>query len=171
MPGTEAGHDASRKARRLLASHWDTMIRPARSADADWARAVVRRAYALYVPRMGKEPAPMLADYGALIAAGEVYVLEDAGAPAALIVIYPKEDALFIENIAADPSAQRKGHGRTLLAFAEREAQRLGLKFLRLYTNAAMTENLTYYPSLGFRETERREEDGYKRVFFEKRVE
>ena len=28
-----------------------------------------------------------------------------------------------------------------------------------------------YYPGRGFRETERREEDGYKRVFFEKRVE
>lgn len=147
------------------------MIRPARAADADWARALVRRAYALYVPRMGKEPAPMLADYGALIAAGEVHVLEDAGAPAALIVIYPKDDALFLENIAVDPAAQGKGHGRALIAFAEREAQRLGLKFLRLYTHIRMTENLTYYPSLGFRETERREEDGYSRVFFEKRVE
>src|ERR1051326_5047539 len=147
------------------------MIRPAHANDAEWARALVRRAYALYVPRMGKEPAPMLADYGALITAGEGYVLEDAGVPGGLIGIYPKEDALFIENTAVDPSAQRKGHGRTLLAFAEREAQRLGLKFLRLYTNAAMTEILTYYPRLGFSETERREEDGYKRVFFEKRVE
>lgn len=147
------------------------MIRPARSTDADWARALARRAYALYVPRMGKEPAPMLADYGAQIAAGEVHVLEDGGRCAALIVIYPKNDALFIENIAVDPAAQRKGYGRTLIAFAEREAQRLGLKFLRLYTNARMTENLAYYPALGFRETERREEDGYSRVFFEKRVE
>ena len=146
------------------------MIRPAHPADADWARALVRRAYALYVPRMGKEPAPMLADYAALIASGEVHVLEDAGAPTGLIVIYPKDDALFIENIAVDPAARGKGHGRTLIAFAEREALRLGLKFMRLYTNAHMTENLTYYPSLGFRETERREEDGYKRVFFEKRV-
>ena len=145
------------------------MIRPARPADADWARTLVRRAYALYVPRMGKEPAPMLADYAALIAAGEVHVLED-DRPMALIVIYPKEDALFIENIAVDPGAQGKGHGRALLAFAEREARRLGLNFLRLYTNARMTENLAYYPSLGFRETERRQEDGYKRVFFEKRV-
>jgi hypothetical protein len=33
-----------------------------------------------------------------------------------------------------------------------------------------MTENLAYYPRLGFRETDRREEDGYRRVFFEKRV-
>jgi ribosomal protein S18 acetylase RimI-like enzyme len=146
------------------------VIRPARLTDADWARALVRRAYALYVPRMGKEPAPMLADYGALIAAGEVHVLEDGGAPVALIVLRAHGDALFIENIAVDPAAQRKGHGRALLAFAEAEARRLGLTALRLYTNAAMIENLGYYPRLGFRETDRREEEGYKRVFFEKRV-
>lgn len=146
------------------------MIRPARPDEAFWVRALVRRAYALYIPRMGKEPAPMLADYGALIASGQVYVLEENGEAVALIVIYPKDDALFIENIAVDPVAQGKGHGRALLAFAEAEARRLGLKALRLYTNAAMTENLAFYPGRGFRETERREEDGYKRVFFEKPV-
>lgn len=146
------------------------MIRPARPDEAFWVRALVRRAYAPYIPRMGKEPAPMLADYGALIAWGQVHVLEENGEAVALIVIYPKDDALFIENIAVDPVAQGKGHGRALLAFAEAEARRLGLKALRLYTNAAMTENLAFYPGRGFRETERREEDGYKRVFFEKPV-
>jgi len=146
------------------------MIRAGRREDGDWARALVRRAYALYVPRMGQEPAPMLADYGALIEAGELQVLEEAGDPVALIVLRRDEDAIFVENIAVDPQVQRKGDGRALLAFAEAEARRLGLTTIRLYTNAAMTENLTYYPSLGFRETERREEDGYKRVFFEKRV-
>ena len=144
------------------------MIRPAHPADADWARALVRRAYALYVPRMGQEPAPMLADYGALIEEGEVRVLEEDSKPVALIVLRPDGDALFVENIAVDPEAQRKGHGRMLLAFAEREARRLGLTAIRLYTNAAMIENLSYYPRLGFRETDRREEEGYKRVFFEK---
>jgi len=97
-------------------------------------------------------------------------VLEEAGEPVALIVLRPEEDAIFVENIAVDPAAQRKGHGRALLAFAEDEARRLGLSAIRLYTNAAMTENLAYYPRLGFRETDRREEDGYNRVFFEKRV-
>ena len=145
-------------------------IRPARREESHWARALVRRAYALYVPRMGQEPAPMLADYSALIEAGELQVLEEAGSPVALVVLRPEEDALFVENIAVDPVAQRKGHGRALLAFAEDEALRLGLKAVRLYTNAAMTENLAYYPRLGFRETDRREEDGYNRVFFEKRV-
>jgi ribosomal protein S18 acetylase RimI-like enzyme len=146
------------------------MIRAARREDADWARALVRRAYALYVPRMGQEPAPMLADYAALIDAGELQVLEEAGEPVALIVLRRDEDAIFVENIAVDPLAQRNGHGRTLLGFAEDEARRLGLVAIRLYTNAAMTENLAYYPRLGFRETDRREEDGYNRVFFEKRV-
>ena len=146
------------------------MIRAGRREDADWARALVRRAYALYVPRMGQEPAPMLADYAALIDAGELQVLEEAGSPVALIVLRRDEDAIFVENIAVDPQVQHKGHGRALLAFAEDEARRLGLTAIRLYTNAAMTENLAYYPRLGFRETDRREEDGYSRVFFEKRV-
>lgn len=146
-------------------------IRPARREEAEWVKALVRRAYALYVPRMGQEPAPMLADYGALIEAGELKLLEEAGRPVALIVLRPEDDALFVENIAVDPQAQGKGYGRALLAFAEDEARRLGLTAIRLYTNAAMTENLAYYPRLGFRETDRREEDGYNRVFFEKRVE
>ena len=146
------------------------MIRPARPDEATWVRALVRRAYTLYIPRMGKEPAPMLADYGTLIAAGQVHVLEEGREAIAAIVIYPKDDALFIENIAVDPIAQGKGYGRALLDFAEQEARRLGLEALRLYTNAAMTENLAYYPGRGFRETGRREEEGYKRVFFEKRV-
>jgi ribosomal protein S18 acetylase RimI-like enzyme len=146
------------------------MIRAARPEESHWARALVRRAYALYVPRMGQEPAPMLADYAALIDGGELQVLEEAGSPVALIVLRPDADAIFVENIAVDPQAQGKGHGRALLAFAEDKARRLGLTAIRLYTNAAMTENLAYYPRLGFRETDRREEDGYKRVFFEKRV-
>jgi hypothetical protein len=37
---------------------------------------------------------------------------------------------------------------------------------LRLYTNEAMTENLTYYPHHGFIETHRATQDGYRRVFF-----
>ena len=39
---------------------------------------------------------------------------------------------------------------------------------MRLYTNARMTENLSLYPHLGYVEVERREEDGFDRVFFEK---
>ena len=39
-----------------------------------------------------------------------------------------------------------------------------------LYTNAAMRENLSLYPRLGWVETDRRTEDGFERVYFEKPV-
>jgi hypothetical protein len=56
------------------------------------------------------------------------------------------------------------------MAFAEARAHALGLGVLRLYTNAAMSENLRFYPALGYRETGRRRQEGFDRVFFEKRL-
>lgn len=41
---------------------------------------------------------------------------------------------------------------------------------MELYTNAKMTENLTLYARLGWRETDRRTEQGFERVYFEKAV-
>ena len=55
----------------------DRSIRPAEPGDAAAVRDLVRAAYASYVERIGKEPAPMLEeDYAALIRAGEVWVLD-----------------------------------------------------------------------------------------------
>jgi hypothetical protein len=45
-----------------------------------------------------------------------------------------------------------------------REARRLRLPALRLYTNVAMTENLSLYARLGFVETHRVAESGLDRV-------
>ena len=56
------------------------------------------------------------------------------------------------------------------MAFAEARARALGLSELRLYTNAAMTENLVLYPRLGYLEDGRAERDGFARVFFSKRL-
>ncbi len=52
----------------------------------------------------------------------------------------------------------------------EREALEHGLTEIRLYTNALMTENLAWYPRLGYEETGRRMEDGFDRVYFRKPV-
>jgi hypothetical protein len=56
-------------------------------------------------------------------------------------------------------------------AVAEDEvAVRLGLRRVHLYTNAKMTANLSIYPRLGYVEIDRRSEDGFDRVYFEKRL-
>ena len=75
---------------------------------------------------------------------------------------------LLVENVAVARSAQGRGLGRRLLEHAEDQALRLGLPETRLYTNAAMTENLAIYPRLGYAEVNRRTEDGFDRVYFRK---
>jgi hypothetical protein len=45
------------------------------------------------------------------------------------------------------------------------EAGRRRLPAIRLYTNAAMTENLSIYAHMGFVETHRAVEKGFNRVY------
>lgn len=144
--------------------------RRARPEEAETIRALVRAAYAAYVPRIGREPGPMTDDYAARIAHGEAWILEQDGAPVGVLVLEDRPGALQLDNIAIAPAAQGKGIGRRLIAFAEAEARRRGRALLTLYTHEKMTENLAMYPRLGFTETHRAEQAGFRRVFFEKRL-
>ncbi len=56
------------------------------------------------------------------------------------------------------------------MAFAEEHARTEGLAEVVLYTNERMTENLRFYPALGFTETGRGVQDGFARVFYRKAV-
>jgi ribosomal protein S18 acetylase RimI-like enzyme len=145
------------------------MIRRARPADRAAVEAIVNAAYAAYIERIGKKPGPMLDDYGPLIEAGAVSVVEQpAGVIAALVVLVEKPGHLLLDNIAVDPQRQGQGLGRRLVAFAESEARRRGHDELRLYTHLTMTENIALYRHLGFVETGRGYEAGYDRVFMTK---
>jgi N-acetylglutamate synthase-like GNAT family acetyltransferase len=145
-------------------------IRPARPDDIRSVRLLVRDAYAVYVPRIGREPAPMRADYEALVAEGAVWVPLDEGAIVGVLVLRPQPDGLLLENVAVAPAWQGRGVGRVLMAFAEQRAAELRLPKVRLYTNALMTENLSFYPALGYLEVDRRHDEGFNRVFFEKDI-
>ena len=144
------------------------LIRRAVTDDVQLIHALVQAAYAIYVPRIGREPAPMAADYDALVASGETWVAESDDRLAGVLVIRTIGDELFLENVAVDPRCQSRGIGKALISFAEDHAQTLGLAAVTLYTNEAMTENLRLYTALGFVETGRRVQDGYRRVFFRK---
>lgn len=133
-------------------------------------RDLVRAAYALYVPRIGREPAPMTDDYAARIAAGEAWVVEENGTLLAVLVLENFPDSLQLDNIAIAPAAQGKGLGRALVAFTEEEARRRGYAKVTLYTNEKMVENLALYPHLGFVETHRSRQSGFARVFMAKDV-
>jgi hypothetical protein len=55
------------------------MIRGARADEVAWVAATIAAAFAPYIPRIGRPPAPMTADHAALVTAGEVHVLEERG--------------------------------------------------------------------------------------------
>jgi ribosomal protein S18 acetylase RimI-like enzyme len=146
-------------------------IREARAADARRIGEIARAAYRKYVPRIGREPAPMSADFAAEIAAGRVVVVEADGVVVGYMVGWPQADGYFIDNIAVDPAAQGRGLGRQLIDQAARAARRHSLAALRLYTNVAMSENLALYRRMGFVETHRAIEDGFSRVFMRRDLE
>jgi ribosomal protein S18 acetylase RimI-like enzyme len=143
-------------------------LRRATAGDLPAIKAVIDAAYAKYLTRMDKRPAPMLRDYGPSVTDGTTWV---TGSPVtAVLTLYPREDHLYVENVAIDPSAQGRGLGRALMTFAEQEAARRGLTRMALVTHEVMTENQAIYTRLGYTEVDRRAEDGYRRIFMEKRL-
>jgi GNAT superfamily N-acetyltransferase len=145
-------------------------IRRATAAEAPAVAALVQRAYAPWVPVIGRRPAPMDDDYTAHVAAGEVFVLDRDGAIAAVLVLQDRPGHLWLDNVAVEPALQGQGLGRALLTFVEEEAWRRGLPEIRLLTHQRMDANIALYARAGYAETERRTEDGFDRVFMTRRM-
>lgn len=145
-------------------------IRKAVMSDHDLVKTCARRAYGIYVDRIGREPAPMVADFEAAIKAGHLHVLAGDDFVKGFVVFYPRDDHIQIENVAVTPEFQGKGIGRRLVAYVEHYARDTGIGAVELYTNQKMTENLTFYPRIGYEETGRRVQDGFQRVFFRKEL-
>lgn len=143
-------------------------LRPAEDRDLAAVTAIVGAAYSPYVARMGKKPGPMLDDYAGLISAGRVTVLDTAGEIVGLVVLLSEADAMLLDNVAVAPHAHGRGFGRMLIDFAEASARRAGYTTIRLYTHEVMVENARLYALLGYVETGRREERGYRRIYMEK---
>lgn len=144
------------------------VIRKASPADLDQIKACAVAAYTRYTERIGKRPAPMVADFGAAIEAESLYVIETGTQICGFVVFYACNDYLHLENVAVDPRFQGHGLGMKLIEFVEQQARGGGYGSVELYTNVKMTENLGLYPRLGYVEFDRRIEDGFDRIYFRK---
>lgn len=147
---------------------WEVV--PAEADDVAAIEALVRAAYEPYVERIGAKPGPLLGDYGAIVADGRATVVRRHGVVVALLVMSVHTDHVLVENVAVAESERGSGLGGRLLDLADERAREAGVGEVRLYTNAAMTENLAYYPRRGFHETGRRVDGVYSRVFFARPV-
>ena len=105
----------------------------------------------------------MTADYAALIANAEVWIMRGAEGIGASLVLVPQEDHVLIESIAVDPDRQGEGFGRQMLQWAHERARDMGFQELRLYTNVLMHENRAWYKRAGWTELHE-EQRGDKRI-------
>jgi ribosomal protein S18 acetylase RimI-like enzyme len=148
----------------------DLVFRRAGPADAAIVTAIIRAAYAKWVPVIGRKPKPMLADYAAAIRDHLIEIAELDGKPVGLTELIPAADHLLLENIAIDPEAQGQGIGRRLMQRVEERAIEMGYALVRLYTNKAFAANLDFYRRLGYAiEREEPYKEGFT-VYFAKAV-
>lgn len=131
-------------------------FRTAAAADVPAISALVRAAYAKWIPLIGREPRPMLTDYAEAIRDFRFDLLTVDGQIAGVLQTCLCADYLWIENLAVHPHHQGRGHGQALLVLAEQLARQARLGQLRLLTNAAFASNVALYEKLGY-EIERSE--------------
>lgn len=134
----------------------DLPIRIAQPHEADAIAALARAAYARWVPVLGREPRPMMADYRAAFAGFRFDVIEAGGRLVASLQTQPREGHFWVESIAVAPELQGQGVGLPLLAHAEMLARDAGRDEIRLLTNGRMAANRRLYAKVGY--TEDREE-------------
>jgi ribosomal protein S18 acetylase RimI-like enzyme len=145
-------------------------IRQAGPGDVPALRAIASAAYEKYVARIGRAPASMTADFATAVRNQQAWAAVEDSQVVGYVVLMVQPGHLLLANVAVLPTAQGRGIGARLLAWAEDRARSLGLSEIRLYTNESMTENLAYYPRHGYTETHRAEQDGFQRVFFRKTI-
>lgn len=126
-------------------------LRRAGAGDAAAVRDLTREAYAKWVPLIGREPKPMVADYAAAVQRHRVDLLYLDGELAGLIEIISESDHLLIENLAVSPAFQGRGLGQYLLSHAEALTASLGHREIRLYTNKRFETNVAFYLKRGYR--------------------
>ncbi len=146
------------------------MIREATPADLYAIENIANRAFSPFVAEIGRKPAPMIADFAALIDKGLVEVSVSTNGVKAYCVSYPKAAGWHIENLAVLPELVGNGEGRALIADAETRAAAQGFETVDLYTNVAMEGAINFYKRLGYTELYRQEEDGFERVYFKKKL-
>jgi N-acetylglutamate synthase-like GNAT family acetyltransferase len=110
----------------------------------------------------------MLQNYAAVIASHQVILAESEGQIIGVLVLADDENTLLLDNVAVLPVWKGKGVGKSLLIRAEMEARAKGHDSIYLYTNEKMVENINLYTRIGYIEYERRQEEGFPRVFMRK---
>lgn len=137
-------------------------------AGYDWA-AVLRLIRAAFADMDGRidPPSSMQGLTEAEIALraerGEIWVIEDAGAPVACLFLTKKPGCLYLGKLAVAEAWRGRGLARRLVEMAGGRARAMGLPALELQTRVELTANHTVFRAMGFTQTGATAHDGYDR--------
>jgi N-acetylglutamate synthase-like GNAT family acetyltransferase len=148
------------------------LIRRATVDDAPVVSALVKRAYASWVPIIGRRPRPMDEDYAETFAAAEfeAWVKTDGDLIRGLLILQPEPDHLWVDNVAVDPVAAGTGIATELLDHAAKRAIELDLPETWLFTHEKMQVNREIYLHLGWTQFVPEDPIGDNFVYFRKPV-
>lgn len=146
-------------------------VRVATDEDRAEIRRILIAAFDPYTALIGRPPAPLFLDVERALAAGEVRVAVDLDDT---ILGFSRSLAEghshYVDVLAVDPAAHGRWVGQRLMRVLDQVGRDEGAAALTLYTNVAMEQALHFYARLGFTELERREEDGFARVFLSRPI-
>lgn len=131
-------------------------IRQANLSDANGLAKCMYDAYSQYKEKFGgQDLPPMQVDYEEEIRSYPVWVAYSGDTLVGGLILIHDADYTTIANVAVHPDFQGHGLGRGLIEFAQKQAEQHGHQEIRLVTHAKITENITLYSYLGWKEYER----------------
>jgi ribosomal protein S18 acetylase RimI-like enzyme len=155
-------------------------FRTAMLSDGEEAGRIIRAAFTPYVRALGRElPADGSAEvaevrerFAVELERGDVYIALDGEQIVGAVRTKPQENALYISQIAVDPSRQGTGVGSWLLTRIDEVARSRGLGGLSLETAEMAEANIRLYRRHGFEIVGRgppsHGQDAHMRVFMAK---
>ncbi|MFD5520096.1 GNAT family N-acetyltransferase [Streptomyces sp. NPDC127066] len=142
------------------------VTRPAEAADSEQMAEMARDAYGKYLDLVDEPPAPILLDYEKVAASGRSHVALIDGHIHGMVTVESDDTYLILRNLAVRTTSQGRGVGKFLVAFVEEMARSAGLRGVRLWTRAEMTDNIAFYKRLDYVLTHSERNEGSHRVFF-----
>ena len=91
------------------------LIRRAGHGDVNALRAIAVAAYQKYVPRIGRTPAPMTADYAQAVRNRQAWAAVEDSEIAGFAILIARPGYLLLDNVAVLPAAQGRGIGARCL--------------------------------------------------------
>ena len=134
---------------------------PERAADVHRLTQATFGSYGALDPPSGalRESATRVAEE---LAAGGGAIANLDGRPVGCLRWAVAETGDFhVRRVAVAPELQRRGLGRALMAWAEREARRRGCPGVSVGVRTALPGNLAFYRGLGYEVTAEHRHDGY----------